>query len=127
MLKNYILLALRNLAKNRLFSGINILGLGLSMGVCLFILLLVRSAYEYDKFHPDGERVFRVNTKALRKDGGGEPYATSPYPVGAALAAGFSQVEAMTRLAASAPKKSAFGKCSVHRPGNWCCFCPGGF
>ncbi len=102
MLQNYIKLALRNLTKNRLFSVINILGLGLSMGVCLFILLLVRSAYNYDKFHPEGERVFRVNTKAFRKDGGAEPYATTPFPLGAALSAGFSKVETMTRLASRA-------------------------
>ncbi len=69
------------------------------MSVCLFILLLLRNAYGYDQFHPEADRVFRINTEALRKGGGGDPYATSPWPMGAALAAGFAQVEHITRLA----------------------------
>lgn len=98
MIQNYLIAAWRNLRKNHLFSGINIFGLGLSMGVCLFILLLIRSAYNYDKFHPEGDRVYRVNTNSIRKSGDTEPYATSPWPLGATLATGFSQVEAATRI-----------------------------
>jgi putative ABC transport system permease protein len=99
MISNYITSAFRNLLKHRLFSGINIFGLGLSMSVCLFILLLIRSAYGYDNFHPQGERIYRVNTNSIRKGGDQEPYATSPWPLGATLATGFSQIEAATRIA----------------------------
>ena len=98
MLFNYITLTLRNLLKNRLFSALNIFGLALSMSVSLFVLLLFRDAHRYDQFHPQSERVYRVNTEAHRKGGDTEGYASSPYPVGEALAQGYSKVEEMTRL-----------------------------
>jgi len=98
MLNNYLLLALRNLLKNKTFSFINIFGLTLSMSVGLFVLLLFRDAYRYDQFHPDGDRVYRINTKAIRKDGSTQRYATTTFPLGPALSQGFSQVEEMTRF-----------------------------
>jgi putative ABC transport system permease protein len=99
MLTNYIKIALRSLSKNRLFSGLNIFGLALSMSVSLFILLLFRDAYRYDQFHPERDRVYRVNTEALRKNGDTERYASTPFPIGVALAQGFSQIEEMTHIA----------------------------
>jgi putative ABC transport system permease protein len=98
MLSNYLTIALRNLLKNRLFSAINIFGLALSMSLGLFILLLIRDAYRYDTFHPNSERVYRINTEAISQDGNSYPFASSPFPVGAALAQGFSQVEETLRL-----------------------------
>lgn len=98
MLNNYLRIALRNLFKNRLFSAINIFGLALSMSLGMFILLLIRDAYRYDTFHPESERIYRINTEAIRKDGDSESYASSPFPVGVALAQGFSQVEETVRL-----------------------------
>lgn len=54
MMKNYSLLALQNLSKNRLFSAIKIFGLGLSMGECLIILLLMVfcSGQLYSQYNP---------------------------------------------------------------------------
>lgn len=96
MLKNYIKTAFRNMMKNKAFSFINIAGLGLSMAVCLLLIMLVKDANNYDRFHPDSGRVYRINTEALRKGGGSEPYATSPYIVGATLASNYSGIEAWT-------------------------------
>lgn len=98
MLSNYFTVAWRNLFKNRLFSAINIFGLAFSMSLGMFILLLIRDAFQYDRFHPQVDRIYRIDTDALRADGGSEPYASSPYPLGAALAQGFSQVEQSVRF-----------------------------
>ncbi|HEX5152724.1 MAG TPA: ABC transporter permease [Parafilimonas sp.] len=96
MLKNYIKTALRHFWKNRSFSFINIIGLGLSMAVCLLLIMLINDANDYDHFHPDSNRVYRINTEALRKGGGSEPYASSPYVVGATLASNFAGIETWT-------------------------------
>ncbi len=96
MLKNYIVTALRHFWKNKSFSFINIAGLALSMAVCLLLIMLVKDANEYDTFHPNSDRVYRINTEALRKGGGAEPYATSPYIVGATLASNYTGIEAWT-------------------------------
>ena len=96
MLKNYIITALRHFRKNKSFSFINIAGLALSMAVCLLLIMLIKDANEYDKFHPNSDRVYRINTEALRKGGGSEPYASSPYVVGATLASNYTGIEGWT-------------------------------
>jgi putative ABC transport system permease protein len=96
MLKNYIITALRHFWKNKSFSFINTAGLGLSMAVCLLLIMLIKDANEYDKFHQNSDRVYRINTEALRKGGGSEPYASSPYIVGATLASNYAGIEAWT-------------------------------
>lgn len=98
MITNYFKLALRNLAKHRLFSAINIFGLSLSMSVCLLILMLLQEAYRYDNFHPDSDRVYRINTEAIRKNGGSESYASTPYPLASVLKQRYSQVENSCRF-----------------------------
>jgi putative ABC transport system permease protein len=96
MLKNYFKTAWRNMRKNKSFSFINIAGLALSMAVCLLLIMLIKDANAYDKFHPNSDRVYRINTEALRKGGGTEPYASSPYIVGATLASNYTGIEAWT-------------------------------
>lgn len=96
MFRNYIITALRHFWKNKSFSFINIAGLALSMAVCLLLIMIIKDANEYDNFHPNSDRIYRINTEAIRKDGGSEPYASSPYVVGATLASTFPGVERWT-------------------------------
>jgi len=98
MIHNYLKIALRNLLRHRTFSVINIFGLALSMSICLLIIMLVRDAHRYDRFHPDGERIFRVLTDAQRKAGRSESYASSPYTVAKALQEEHPEVELWTPL-----------------------------
>lgn len=98
MLKNYFKIALRNLRKHKLFSFINLFGLALSLSFCLLVIVLLNDQRSFDRFHPRGEELYRVNTIAHRKDGGMEPYASSPYPLGAALQSESPAVENVVRL-----------------------------
>jgi putative ABC transport system permease protein len=96
MFRNYFKTAWRNLWRNKIFSLINISGLALSMAVCLLVIMIIKDANGYDRFHPDSGRIYRVNTDALHKDGSSEPYATSPYLVGAMLASDYAGLESWT-------------------------------
>ena len=98
MLRNYLKIAFRNLLKNKSFSFINIFGLAASLSVCLFCILLIKDAHNYDRFHPDTDRVYRLITTPIRKNGQTEPYASSPYRVGEALLNDYSQVESWVPL-----------------------------
>ena len=60
MLKNYLLVALRNLRKNKAFSIINILGLALGLGCSLLIFLWVSDERNMDKFNKNGDQLFSV-------------------------------------------------------------------
>ncbi|MEM7296631.1 MAG: ABC transporter permease [Bacteroidota bacterium] len=66
MTRNYIKTTFRALAKNRIYSTLNILGLALGMAACLFILQYVDYEYSYDKFHSKHEDIYRVRYMVYR-------------------------------------------------------------
>lgn len=60
MLKNYLLVAIRNLYKNKSASFINILGLVIGLCCCLLIGIYIKNELSYDRFEKNGNRIFRV-------------------------------------------------------------------
>ena len=63
MLKNYLKIAVRNLLKHRAYSLINIAGLAVGMASTIVMLLFVQYHFNFDRFHENGDRVYRVVTK----------------------------------------------------------------
>jgi putative ABC transport system permease protein len=61
MLKNYFIIAINNLIKNKLYSAINIIGLAIGLAACIIIGLYVRDQTSYDKQWKDSDRIYRVN------------------------------------------------------------------
>ncbi len=60
MFKNYLVVALRNFSRNKIFSVINILGLSIGISASLVIFLIVHYAYSFDRFEKNKDRIFRV-------------------------------------------------------------------
>jgi ABC-type antimicrobial peptide transport system permease subunit len=60
MFKNYFKTSIRSIARNRLFSAINIVGLAISMSVCLLMISFMSELFSYDKFHENANRIHRV-------------------------------------------------------------------
>src|SRR5690606_19223820 len=60
MLKNYLLVAFRNLRKNGFYSFINITGLSLGITCSVLIILWVADETSFDKFHPKADRLYQV-------------------------------------------------------------------
>jgi hypothetical protein len=60
MIKNYLVVAWRNLVRNRTFSTINILGLALGMTCSLLILLWVHDERSVDGFHANGKQLYQI-------------------------------------------------------------------
>ncbi|MEO0330403.1 MAG: ABC transporter permease [Bacteroidota bacterium] len=97
MFKNYILTAYRNSLKNKLYAGINVLGLAIGITCCLFIVLYVQHEQSYDQFHEKKDRIFKVYRTSDR-DGIGEIGPTSA-PYAEALENDFpEEVEASVRI-----------------------------
>src|SRR3982074_254888 len=65
MFSNYLVAALRNLARNRLYAGINIIGLAVGFAAAILIGLFVRDEFTYDTFIPGHQHVYRVSTIRL--------------------------------------------------------------
>ena len=58
MFRNYLAAALRNLVRNKLYAGINIIGLAVGFAAALLIALFVRDEFSYDKWIPGHERTY---------------------------------------------------------------------
>src|ERR1700712_2860895 len=60
MLKNYFLVAWRNINRHKIYTAINVLGLALGMTCCLFIFLWVKEEKAVDNFHEKGKDIYAV-------------------------------------------------------------------
>jgi putative ABC transport system permease protein len=60
MLRNYLVIALRNLRKRPGYSFINIGGLALGLACTFLITLYVRQELSFDRFHRNGDRTYRL-------------------------------------------------------------------
>ena len=60
MFKNYLKVAWRNIARNKAFSIINILGLVLGLTCSLLIFLWIKDEYSVDAFHKNGKELYQV-------------------------------------------------------------------
>jgi putative ABC transport system permease protein len=96
--RNYLATALRNLLRNRLYAGINIVGLAVGFAAALLIALFVRDELSYDQWIPGHERIYRVSD--FQTFPGAAPYSEDATLGHAAhwLEADFPEVEAAARL-----------------------------
>jgi putative ABC transport system permease protein len=62
MLRNYLLVAIRNINRQRGYAVINVIGLATGIACCLLIGLFVRHELAYDRHHEHGDRIVRVTT-----------------------------------------------------------------
>lgn len=60
MVQNYLKIALRKLAKQRVYALLNVLGLGLSVGCGILIFAMVRHHLRFDTYHPNADRILRI-------------------------------------------------------------------
>ena len=62
MIKNYLVVTFRNLYKNRIFTLINILGLGIGLSVCIVAFFNYMFNHEFDRTHKNFNEIYRVNS-----------------------------------------------------------------
>ncbi len=63
MLKNFFLIAIRNLLKNKVQSLISIIGLAIGFTVFILIGLYLKYEYSWDKINTNYDRIYRVQQK----------------------------------------------------------------
>ena len=98
MFKNYLLVAVRNLLRHKVYSVINILGLAIGMACCILILLFVEDEWRYDRFHPNADRIYRTIRKTVSKDGKQSFSTRTSGAMAGALKAGIPEVEQVVRV-----------------------------
>src|ERR1700749_4603391 len=82
MFRNYLVTALRNLERNRLYAAISILGLAVAFTAALLIAQFVRNEFSYDRWVPGYQQVYKVSE--VIADPGQAPSSTDLAPAGVA-------------------------------------------
>ncbi len=80
VIKNYLRVAFRNLRRQKIYSGINVVGLALGMACCILLFRYLQHEWSFDRFHDNADRIYRV---LLRSESGGNIrfHAGAPAPL----------------------------------------------
>jgi putative ABC transport system permease protein len=101
MFRNYFITAFRNLLRNRIYSLINTIGLSLGLACTILIMLYLKDEVSYDRFHADGDRIFRIFGQATMTDPGGtqtKKMGITGYFQGPHFAAKIPEIKSFVRL-----------------------------
>lgn len=100
MIKNYLRVAFRSLAKNKSYVIINTLGLGISLACCITAYLLLAFNIEFNDFHDADKvsKIFAIHTLSTEKDGKVMRDVQAPVMVGPLAAEEIAGIERYTRF-----------------------------
>src|SRR3990170_4855874 len=93
MIRSYILIAFRNMQRNRLHAFVNILGLSIGITCCILITFFVHFELSYDKHNKRADKIYRMAVNLETNS-----WAVSYCPIGALLKDNFPEVETFTRI-----------------------------
>lgn len=123
MFKNYFKIAYRNLLKKKVYSFINILGLGVGMACCVLIFVFVQDELSYDNYHEKGDRIYRLTHGSRSDEGLKEGDDVSPFwvwhnaPVGPAMKEEFPEVEKIVQFSGRADLLLTYGETTLQEDG----------
>ena len=100
MLKSYLLVTFRNLVKNRVFTLINIIGLGIALAVCIVAFFNHMFNYEFDRTHENLDSIYRV-TCFRDMQGREQEYGVIPATLGLEVKKDIPGIDRSARLARS--------------------------
>lgn len=97
MIRNYIVVALRNIIKHKFYSVLNIAGLAFGLAACFLIGFYIYDELTYDRFHKDYQNIYSIGLHG--RIGGQEIFtASSSPPLAQAIATSIPGVEQSVRM-----------------------------
>ena len=96
MLRNYLTIAFRNFWKYKGFTAINVVGLTLGIVCSILILLWVQDEWTTDRFHRQGDQIYRMMFNIKYPDGSISTWSTGPYRLMEVLETNYPGVEQIT-------------------------------
>lgn len=100
MLRNYLVVAVRNLLNNKILSMINVFGLGASLSICLLIILFVSYQKTSDVWHKKADRIYLTicDYRSPAHPDRVRSFATTPLSLASLLQDVCPDVEVTTRV-----------------------------
>lgn len=97
MISNYFKIAIRQLTRYRLISFITVFGLSIGLAGSMFIFLWVTNELSFDRFHLNGDRLYRVEEDQVYSQGLFHVNVT-PWPSGPVWKARIPEIEQSCRI-----------------------------
>ena len=97
MVKNYFLIAWRNIKRNRVNSIINIAGLAIGMACVILIMFFVQDEFKYDRFLKNADRIFQVNMIGSQ-NGTDFPTGNTGAAIGPTMVSEYPEIESYVRI-----------------------------
>lgn len=98
MIRNYLLIALRNFRRQKMFAVLNMFGLALGLASAILIFLYVSDELQYDTMHPHYKNTYRVGTTFTNPQGQSSNNTTAPGFLSASLRANRTEVLDVSRI-----------------------------
>jgi len=98
MLRNYLKIALRNLARHKGYAFINIMGLAVGIAASVLVMLYVVDELGYDRFHENADRVHRITADWSNKGDSKIHQLGTPWILAKTIREKYPQVEALTQI-----------------------------
>ncbi len=97
MFRNYLLVTFRNLLKNKIFTIINIVGLGVALAVCIVAFFNHMFNYEFDRTHENFDEIYRI-TSFRDMQGREQEYGIVPSTLGLRIKNDIPGIEKVSRV-----------------------------
>lgn len=98
MFRNYLTTALRNLARHKLYSFINIFGLAVGLACAIFVILFIRDEISYDSWIPNSQNLYKLEVTSHVPGRAPLNQATVPFLMPSVMKDRFPEVVQFTRL-----------------------------
>lgn len=111
MIKNYLLIAWRNIARYKFISFINLFGLTTGLACCFLILTYILNELSYDRYNDKADRIYRVTRSFNNPETGNISLhlgSIAP-PFAPLLLNDFNEIEKVTRLLDNSPAPMRYG------------------
>ncbi|HMJ67774.1 MAG TPA: ABC transporter permease [Cyclobacteriaceae bacterium] len=119
MIRSYLLIALRNIFRSKLFSAVNILGLTFGMGSALLIFLWVNDELGVNQFNSKIDRLYRVMENQTYSGGKMFTFEATPGPMAPVIKEKYPEIEMATRWTWPVNPLLQYGDKSFKDNGRW--------
>ena len=98
MIKNLLLVALRNFRRDKWYSLLNILGLTIGIAFSVLLIFYIKDELSYDRYNKNADRIYRIASYVREPEKDEMRWASSPFPLGPALKKDYPEVEETVRF-----------------------------
>jgi putative ABC transport system permease protein len=98
MIKNLLLVALRNFWRDKWYSLLNILGLMIGITFSLFLIFYIKDELSYDRYNVNADRILRINSYIKEPEKDVMKIAVTQFPLAPELKKDYPEVEEAVRF-----------------------------